>query len=128
MPRRPWLAVVVLLALAGCDSRDEGCAAPPPTCADLQVSGRGYVAYRTVTPPPGAPHTLQEVANATYPACNVCHDPFLGDRATDVWHVPGAATDEAVLGLREGSSHVFVVYVRQGVDPSSLHLRGWARG
>ena len=27
-----------------------------------------------------------------------------------------------MLGYREGTSDVFVVYVRQGVDPASLHL------
>jgi len=121
------LAGLGLLLVAGCGTHDSA-ACPPPkaSCADLLVRGHGYVAYRTVTPPAGAPSTLQEVANATYPACNVCHDPFGGNRATDVWHVPGARRSVAVLGLREGFARTFVIYVRQGVDPATVPFRGWA--
>jgi hypothetical protein len=126
MARRLLLAVVGLLSLASCDPQASSCPAPPASCADLLVRGHGYVAYRTVTPPRGAPYTLQEVANATYPACNVCHDPFEGNRATDVWHVPGASRAMAVVGLREGSARVFVIYVRQGTDPATVAFRSWA--
>jgi len=117
-----------LLLLVSCGSEASSCPAPTSTCADLVLSGHGYVATRTVTPPAGAPGSLQEVGDATYPACNVCDDPLQGQASTDVWHLPGAALGTAVLGYREGTTHVFVVYVRQGVDPASLHLRGWAAG
>ena len=115
-----------LLLLTACGSGSSSCPPPSASCADLLLRGHGYVAWRTLTPPAGAPGTLQEVGDATYPACNVCDDPFHGNRSTDVWHLPGAALGSAVLGYREGTSDVFVVYVRQGVDPASLHLRSWA--
>ena len=115
-----------LLLLAACGSGSSSCPPPSASCADLLLSGHGYVAYRTLTPPPGAPGTLQEVGDATYPACNVCDDPFHGMSSTDVWHLPGATRDTAVLGYRQGATDVFVVYVRQGIDPTTLHLRSWA--
>ncbi len=115
-----------LLLLAACGSGSSSCPPPSASCADLLLSGHGYRAYRTITPPPGGPGALQEVGDATYPACNVCDDPFNGTSSTDVWHLPGVGLGTAVLGYREGTTGVFVVYVRQGVDPTTLHLRGWA--
>jgi hypothetical protein len=120
------LALPLALLLLGSCGNDRSCPDPPASCDNLVVAGHGYVVWRTVTPPPGAPGNIQEVGNATYPACNLCDDPFGGNRATDVWHLPGARRGQAVLGIREGSSEVFVIYVRRGVDPQSLHLRGWA--
>ena len=117
-----------LLLLTACGAGSSSCPQPSASCADLLLRGHGYVAWRTLTPPAGAPGSLQEVGDATYPACNVCDDPFGGHRSTDVWHLPGAASGTAVLGYREGTSDVFVVYVRRGVDPASLHLHGWAAG
>ena len=123
----PWAATGLgLLLLAACGSGSSSCPPPSASCADLLLRGHGYVAWRTLTPPAGAPGSLQEVGDATYPACNVCDDPANGNASTDVWHLPGAARGTAVLGYREGTSDVFVVYVRQGVDPASLHLRSWA--
>jgi hypothetical protein len=115
-----------LLLLAACGSGSSSCPPPSASCADLLLRGHGYVAYRILNPPAGGPSVLQEVGDATYPACNVCDDPFHGSQSTDVWHLPGARRDQAVLGYRQGTTDVFVVYVRQGVDPASLHLRGWA--
>ena len=131
MTVRRVLGGLGLLTLVSCSSQDSGeasadCPPPPASCADLTLQGHGYVAVRTLTPPAGAPGTLQEVGDAKYPACNVCHDPFHGQQSTDVWHLPGAHRRTAVLGYREGTSDVFVVYVRQGVDPASVPFRRWA--
>jgi hypothetical protein len=122
------LGLLLLASCGGHDSSASGadCPPPPASCPDLTMEGRGYVAVRTLTPPAGAPITLQEVGDGTYPACNVCHDPLNGLGSTDVWHLPGANRRTAVLGFREGTTDVFVVYVRQGVDPASVHLRSWA--
>jgi hypothetical protein len=127
MSGRPASAGLLgLLLLVSCGADDSEGSRRTAACADLLLDGHGYAAYRTLTPPAGAPGALQEVGDATYPACNVSNDPFLGFQSTDVWHLPGADTGSAVLGLRQGTSDVFVVYVRIGVDPASLHLRSWA--
>jgi hypothetical protein len=123
---RAALGLGLLMLAAACGSGSSSCPPPSSSCADLRLYGHGYVAWRTLTPPAGAPNTLQEVGDATYPACNVCDDPFHGLQSTDVWHLPGAGFGQAVLGYRQGTTDVFVVYVRQGVDPASLHLRNWA--
>lgn len=114
-----------LLLVSSCGS-DRSCPDPPSSCPDLQLGGHAYVAWHTITPPAGAPGALQEVGDATYPACNVCNDPLGGHQSTDVWNLPGAGRAAAVLGYREGTSDVFVIYVRRGVDPASLRLRNWA--
>ena len=63
---------------------------------------------------------LQEVGNATYPACNTAQrceeDAYDGFGATDVWLLEGAEIDDAVIGLRQGT-HTYVVFVRVGADP-----------
>jgi hypothetical protein len=126
MSARQALAGLGLLALVSCGGHDAAGSSPAARCPDLHLNGHDYVAYRTLTPPAGAPGSLQEVGDATYPACNVSDDPFHGHQSTDVWHLPGAGLDTAVLGFRQGTTDVFVVYVRQGIDPASLHLRSWA--
>jgi hypothetical protein len=71
------------------------------------------------------PAILQEVGNATYPACNTdetCEGVDLdGLGATDVWLADGVDTTDAVIGLREGS-HTYVIFVRVGVDPHVLGI------
>jgi hypothetical protein len=66
------------------------------------------------------------VGNATYPACNdtdACDGRNLdGFGATDVWLVPGVDVTRAVIGLREGT-HTYVIFVKVGVDPSTLRSR-----
>ena len=127
MTLRRVLSGLGLLAIVSCGGHDVAACPPvPPSCPDLVLRGHAYVAYRTLTPPAGAPGSLQEVGDATYPACNVCHDPFHGMESTDVWHLPGVPRKVAVLGFREGTSDVFVVYVRRGVDPASVRFRSWA--
>jgi hypothetical protein len=66
---------------------------------------------------------LQELANATYPACNLSDqcggDPLEGDGSTDVWRYHGVSRSRAVIGFVEGSD-AYAVYVRRGVDPATL--------
>jgi hypothetical protein len=72
------------------------------------------------------PGLLQEVGDATYPACNLSDrcggDPLGGLGATDVWRVGDLPRGKTVLGLVQGTTDHYAVYVRQGVDPSSLPL------
>lgn len=112
----PLLAVM----LVACGSGSSCETSPvPASCPDLLVRGRPYVVWREIR----APHRLQEVANATYPACNLSDqcggDPLDGDGATDVWRYDGVPRARAVIGLVE-NSHTYAVYVRRGVDPATL--------
>lgn len=99
------------------------CAAPESgeACADLRFSGRLYDEWLTVSVPPA--NDMQEVGNATYPACPAppgCPaDEFEGFGATDVYYVPDVDSDKAVIGLREGT-HTYVLFVRQDLDPEDL--------
>jgi hypothetical protein len=109
------------LLLAGC-TPDASCAAAAPaaaSCADLLFRGHGYDEWRAADPP----RVLQEVGNATYPACNAadgCDGADLdGFGATDAWQVRGVDLTQAVYGRREGS-HQWVIFVRVGVDPETL--------
>jgi hypothetical protein len=121
-PVRVRIAVLPALGLllVACGSGSSCATSPvPASCPDLLVRGKPYVVWREI-PPPGA---LQEVANATYPACNLSDqcggDPLLGDGATDVWKYHGVPRARAVIGFLE-NSHTYAVYVRRGVDTSTL--------
>ena len=113
-------AAAVLLVVA-CTSSG-GCvpsSSAPGSCPDLRFRGHVYDEWREVDPPP----ILQEVGNATYPACNAaetCDGVDLdGFGATDVWLFEGVDLTDAVIGLREGT-HTYVIFVRVGVDPDNL--------
>jgi hypothetical protein len=114
-------AAAAVLLFASCAS-DESCPRAAPAgsdCPDLDFRGNVYREWRAVDPP----RILQEVGNATYPACNdadSCDDRDLeGFGATDVWLVGGVELDQAVMGLREGT-HTYVIFVRVGIDPDTL--------
>ena len=88
-------------------------------CADLTFEHRSYDEWRVVHP-----HgILQEVGDAFYPACNKAStcggDPLQGMGATDVWQYDGIDSTRAVIGLRQ-DTHTYVVFVRKGVDPTTL--------
>ena len=92
------------------------------SCPDLRYAGNVYTEWREADPP----RILQEVGDATYPACNDT-DPcdgrnFEGFGATDVWLVPGVDPAQAVIGLREGT-HTYVIFIKVGVDPGTLRSR-----
>jgi hypothetical protein len=112
-------AVGLLLAACGSDS---SCAtsAVPESCPDLVLHGQPYVAWHRIPRPP----VLQEVGDATYPACNLSDqcggDPYEGHQSTDVWKIDGVPASRAVIGYLENTSDTYVVYIRRGVDPSSL--------
>jgi hypothetical protein len=108
------------LLLVACGSGSSCATSPvPASCPDLLISGKPYVVWRTIP----APSALQEVADATYPACNLSDqcggDPLLGDGSTDVWKYDGVPPARAVIGFVE-NSRTYAVYVRRGVDPSTL--------
>jgi hypothetical protein len=115
-----WCAAVLGL-VASCGSGSSCATSPvPASCPDLMLRGHPYAAWHQIP----RPSYLQEIGDATYPACNLSDqcggDPFLGHMSTDVWrlgHVPRA---RAVIGYLEGTSDTYVVYVRQGVDPATL--------
>ena len=119
-------AAVVLCSCGARASCPNGSSAAAP-CADLLFGGRPYDEWREVDPPAA----LQEVGNATYPACTgagECNDDDLGGfGATDVWLLDGVDPTRAVLGIREGT-HDYVVFVRHGVDPDTLPRVGLAPG
>ena len=107
------LAVLLAVLATGCGA-DETCrAAPPdPACPDLRFGGRFYDEVREVR----RPAALQEVGNATYPACNdaeTCGPDLGGFAATDVWLLDGTDPTVAVIGLRQGT-HTYVVFHRRG--------------
>ena len=116
------VATAVVLLSASCAS-EESCTSAAPlasaapvasSCPDLRFRGNVYAEWRDVDPP----RILQEVGNATYPACNdtdACDGRSLdGFGATDVWLVPGLDLTRAVIGLREGT-HTYVIFVKVGV-------------
>jgi hypothetical protein len=117
------LAAVTLL-LAACTSQN-ACAPIPPSadCTDITFGGAGYNEVREYHGPP--PTQLQEVGDATYPACNVAQgcpgSEFEGFGTTDVWLLEGADTADAVIGVRENSD-TLVIFVRLGVEPGDLPL------
>ena len=128
------VTTAVVLLSASCAS-EEPCASAAPlasaapvnspvasSCPDLRFRGNVYTEWRGVDPP----RILQEVGNATYPACNdsdACDGRNLdGFGATDVWLVPGVDLTQAVIGLREGT-HTYVIFVKVGVDPGTLRSR-----
>ena len=130
--RAAAVATAVVLLSASCAS-DESCASAAPaaapvtapaasSCPDLRYGGNVYTEWREADPP----RILQEVGDATYPACNDT-DPCDGRNlegfgATDVWLVPGVDPTRAVIGLREGT-HTYVIFVKVGVDPGTLRSR-----
>ena len=127
------VATAVVLLSASCAAEESCPSAAPPTaaaaaapvassCPDLRFRGNAYTEWRDVEPP----RILQEVGNATYPACNdtdACDGRSLdGFGATDVWLVPGVDLTRAVIGLREGT-HTYVIFVKVGVDRGTLRSR-----
>ena len=121
---RPTCLATALLLLTGCGT-DGRCdrATPASSCADLRFDGRSYDEWRPVDAPP--PYRMQEVGDASYPACNNggCDEDGVGDLgATDVWLVDGIELTDAVIGLREDSG-TYVIFVRRGVDLESLRPR-----
>lgn len=118
-----WATTAVALLVAACSTTDE-CDPDPSSsaagsCADLVFQGRSYDEWREVESSP----IMQEVGNATYPACNAAEacDPVEldGFGATDVWLLDGADVTDAVIGLREGT-HTYVIFVRVGLDPGEI--------
>ena len=105
--------------LVACGSGSSCATSPvPASCPDLLIGGKPYVVWRQI-PPPDA---LQEVADGTYPACNLStgrRGPAPGRGATDVWKYDGVAPARAVIGFLE-NSRTYAVYVRRGVDTSTL--------
>ena len=98
------VASAVVLLSASCTSEEPCASAAPVTvpaassCPDLRYAGNVYTEWREADPP----RILQEVGDATYPACNDT-DPcdgrnFEGFGATDVWLVPGV--DPSLLDPR----------------------------
>lgn len=89
-------------------------------CHDLALHGTFYDEWHALK----RPRILQEVGNLTYPACNLADlcggDPMEGNGATDVWRYHHRPWRDVVIGLREGTHDVYVVYVRVGVDPATL--------
>ena len=83
----------------------------------------GYNEAQEYHGPPAA--VLQELGDATYPACNVAKgcpgSEFEGFGATDVWRLEGVEPKDAVIGVRE-SSDKLVIFVRVGVEPDALSL------
>jgi hypothetical protein len=121
-PVRDRLCVLPALGLllVACGSGSSCATSPvPASCPDLLIGGKPYVVWREI-PPPGA---LQEVSDGTYPACNLSDqcggDPLEGDGATDVWKLDGVPQARAVIGFLE-NSRTYAVYVRRGVDTSTL--------
>jgi hypothetical protein len=126
--RAAAVVTAVVLVSASCAS-EEPCSSAAPaaalaasTCPDLKFGGNVYTEWRAVHPP----RILQEVGDATYPACNdtdACDGRNLdGFGATDVWLVPGVDVTRAVIGLREGT-RTYVIFVKVGVDPGTLRSR-----
>lgn len=114
-------AVAVLALTLACSSPDP-CADLPAEdgdCPDLTFSGELYDEWRPVDRPP----VTQELGDARYPACNddePCNGTDLdGFGATDVWLLEGADPAQALIGYRQGTETA-VVFVRRGVDPSTL--------
>lgn len=121
------VTTAVVLLSASCAS-EESCATAAPlnsaapvtsSCPDLRFGGNVYTEWREVD----TPRFLQEVGDATYPACNdtdACDGRNLdGFGATDVWLVPGVDPTRAVIGLREGTD-TYVIFVKVGIDPDTL--------
>jgi hypothetical protein len=115
------LVAVVGLICGACGSGGSCATSPvPATCPDLLLDGHPYVAWRQIP----RPESFQEVGDATYPACNLSDqcggDPFQGHASTDVWKIDGVGRGRAVLGYLENTTDTYVVYVRRGVDTSTL--------
>ena len=121
-----WDRVAVLpaagLLLVACGGSSSSCATTPvpASCPDLLLLGHPYVAWHEIP----RPAFLQEVGDATYPACNLSDqcggDAFGGHESTDVWKLKGVPRGQAVVGYLENTSDTYVVYVRKGIDPSTL--------
>lgn len=111
---------ILCLMLVACGSGSSCATSPvPASCPDLLVGRQAYVVWREIP----APHRLQEVADATYPACNLADqcggDPLDGHGATDVWKYDGVPQSRAVIGFLQ-NSRTYAVYVRRGVDTSTV--------
>lgn len=124
-PRPSAITALLVLTIASCTADDSCTPTPaPPDCRDLVFKDVAYDEWREADPP--RPRLIQELGNATYPACNdtdSCDGEDLdGFGSTDVWLVEGVDPADAVLGLRE-DTHTYVVFVAEGVDPESLEDR-----
>ena len=86
--------VAVALLLSACSQ--SGCE-EAADCADLLFHGESYDEYRTIDADP--PGQLEELGNATYPACNCDPDDLGGLGATDVWRL-----DESTAPTRSSAS------------------------
>ena len=112
----------VLLCSTSC-SQGPDCVEHPVarSCPDLRIGARAYDEWRPLKRPP----VLQEIDDASYPACNHADqcggDPLKGLGATDVWRLDGVSPARAVIALREGTS-TYVIFVRRGTDPRTLRL------
>ncbi len=112
-------AVLTMAVVASCTS-DARCEPGPadPACPDLQFSGQHYDEWRELDPGP----VLQELGDATYPACNDeenCGPDLGGFAATDVWSLKGVVPEDAVLGYRQ-DTETYVIFVRRGLDPDAV--------
>jgi hypothetical protein len=121
---RVLLCAVAFALVTSCGSGSSCATSPvPASCPDLLLEGHRYVVLHEVTKPDPP---LQEVGDGTYPACNLSDrcggDPLDGLSSTDVWRVGDLPSGKAVLGLVQGTTDHYAVYVRRGVDPSSLPL------
>jgi hypothetical protein len=120
--RRPsyGVAAVVVLALATSCTTEAGCEAAPrdPRCPDLSFSGDYYDEWRETDPPP----ILQELGDASYPACNdaeSCGRDLGGFAATDVWALEGVDVKTAIIGYRQ-DTETHVIFLRRGIDPAAV--------
>jgi hypothetical protein len=115
------LVVAFVAVTASCSSQQPACTPgpPDPACPDLHFSGQLYDEWREHDP---GQAVLQELGDASYPACNdeeVCGPDLGGFAATDVWLLRGVDPDEAVLGFRE-NTRTYVIFVRRGLDPAEV--------
>jgi hypothetical protein len=121
LQRPPYgVAAFVVLVLATSCTSDAGCEAAPrdPRCPDLSFSGDYYDEWRETDPPP----ILQELGDASYPACNdaeSCGPDMGGFAATDVWSLEGVDVKTAVIGYRQ-DTETHVIFVRRGLDPDTV--------
>lgn len=119
---RRTTVVAALLLVASCGSHP-AChpTAKPKTCHDLTFRGHAYDEWKPLA---HVPTGRQELGDAGYPACNAaqhCGDKALeGSGGSDATLLDGVDPKDAVIGIREGTDHTFVIFVRVGVDPAKV--------
>ena len=127
-----WDRVAVLpaagLLLVACGGSSSSCATTPvpASCPDLLLRGHPYVAWHQIP----RPAFLQEVGDATYPACNLSDqcggDPFGGPRVDGRVEAQGRAAGAGRRRVsREHLRHVRRVRTQgdRPVDPASALAR-----